>query len=60
VTNLAARLCAEARPGQILISPRVLLGVENLVEVEELELLTVKGLARPVRPLSVVKLREPA
>jgi hypothetical protein len=30
------------------------------VEVEELELLTVKGLTRPVRPLSVVKLREPA
>jgi class 3 adenylate cyclase len=59
VTNLAARLCAEARPGQILISPRVLLDVEGIVEVEELELLTVKGLARPVKPLSIMRLRAP-
>jgi class 3 adenylate cyclase len=59
VTNLAARLCAEARPGQILISPRVLLDVEGIVEVEELELLTVKGLARPVKPLSILRLRAP-
>ena len=59
VTNLAARLCGEAKPGQILISPRVLLEVEHLLEVEELELLTVKGLARPVRPLNVVRLRDP-
>ena len=57
VTNLAARLCAEARPGQILISPRVLLDVEGIVEVEELELLTVKGLARPVKPLSILRIR---
>jgi class 3 adenylate cyclase/putative methionine-R-sulfoxide reductase with GAF domain len=59
VTNLAARLCAEARPGQILISPRVLLEVEKIVETEELGLLTVKGLARPVKPLSIVRLRDP-
>jgi class 3 adenylate cyclase len=59
VTNLAARLCAEARPGQILISPRVLLDVEGIVEVEELELLTVKGLARPVKPLNIMRLRAP-
>ena len=60
VTNLAARLCAEAKPGQILIAPRVLLEIETLLEVEELGLLTVKGLARPVRPLNVVRLRDPA
>ena len=59
VTNLAARLCAEAQPGQILISPRVLLGAEHLLEIEELDLLTVKGLARPVKPLNVVRLRVP-
>jgi class 3 adenylate cyclase len=59
VTNLAARLCAEARPGQILISPRVLLDVEGIVEVEELELLTVKGLARPVKPLNIMRLQAP-
>jgi class 3 adenylate cyclase/putative methionine-R-sulfoxide reductase with GAF domain len=60
VTNLAARLCAEAKPGQILVSPRVLLELEKLLEVEELGLLTVKGLARPVRPLNIVRLRDPA
>jgi class 3 adenylate cyclase/putative methionine-R-sulfoxide reductase with GAF domain len=59
VTNLAARLCAEARPGQILISPRVLLEVEKLVDTEELGLFTVKGLARPVRALNVVRLATP-
>ena len=57
VTNLAARLCGEAKPGQILISPRVLPDVEPLVEVEEMGLLAVKGLARPVRALNIVRLR---
>jgi hypothetical protein len=37
----------------------VLLEVENLLEVEELGLLTVKGMARPVKPLNVVRLRDP-
>ncbi len=32
VTNLAARLCAEARPGQILLSQRVLVATEHLAE----------------------------
>lgn len=59
VTNLAARLCAEAKPGQILISPRLLPEVEELLEVEEMGLLTVKGLARPVKPLNVLRLRDP-
>src|SRR6266508_6008600 len=34
VTNLAARLCAEAKPGQVLLSQRVLTAVESLVEAE--------------------------
>jgi class 3 adenylate cyclase len=60
VTNLAARLCGEAKPGQILISPRLLPEVENLLEVEDMGLLAVKGLARPVKPLNVLRLRDPA
>ena len=32
VSNVASRLCDEAKPGQILISPRVLTKVENAVE----------------------------
>ena len=34
VSNVASRLCDEARPGQILISPRVLVAVEGAVTVE--------------------------
>jgi adenylate cyclase len=34
VSNVASRLCDEAKPGQILISPRVLMKVENAVRVE--------------------------
>jgi adenylate cyclase len=33
-SNVASRLCDEAKPGQILISPRVLMKVENAVTVE--------------------------
>ena len=35
VTNLAARLCGEAQPGQILVSRRVLAQLEDLVEAED-------------------------
>jgi len=48
VTNLAARLCGEAGAGQILISARVAVAVETLIEADELGPLTLKGLARPV------------
>jgi class 3 adenylate cyclase len=60
VTNLAARLCGEARPGQILVAPRVLAEVEDLVESEELPAVTLKGFARPMAPLNIVRLRDGA
>jgi adenylate cyclase len=34
VSNVASRLCDETKPGQTLISPRVLMKVENAVTVE--------------------------
>ena len=34
VSNVASRLCDEAKPGQILISSRVLMKVESAVKVE--------------------------
>jgi Adenylate and Guanylate cyclase catalytic domain/Uncharacterized ACR, COG1993 len=37
VSNVASRLCDEAKPGQILISPRVLTKVENAVKVEPVD-----------------------
>ena len=57
VTNLAARLCSEAKAGQILISSRVAALVEELIQAEEVGALTLKGLARPVPTWSVAGLR---
>jgi class 3 adenylate cyclase len=57
VTNMAARLCGEAKPRQILISQRVLGNVENLVDVEELGGLALKGFSKPVPAFNVLRLR---
>jgi class 3 adenylate cyclase len=58
VTNLARRLCDDARPGQILISQRVYGAVESLVETELVGDLQLKGFARPVRAFNVAGLKE--
>jgi class 3 adenylate cyclase len=57
VTNMAARLCGEAKPRQILISQRVFGAVEALIEVEELGSLTLKGFSKPVAAFNVVALK---
>ena len=48
VCNLAARLCAEAKDGQILISRRVAAAVEDIVRLEEVGDLALKGLMQAV------------
>jgi len=48
VCNLAARLCAEAKDGQILISRRIAAAVEGLVRLEEIGDLALKGLMQAV------------
>ena len=53
VTNLAARLCGEARPGQILISRRLFGAVESVVRAEPVGELTLKGFSRPVSVYNV-------
>ena len=58
VTNLAARLCGEAKSGQILVSARVATAVEGLVEVEAIGPLALKGLLKPVPVFSVLGLKE--
>jgi adenylate cyclase len=60
VTNLAARLCGEAKAGQIIISQRLLATVEDLVEVEPVGELTLKGFQRPVTAYNVVGLHNVA
>ncbi|HEY2274221.1 MAG TPA: response regulator [Steroidobacteraceae bacterium] len=54
VTNLAARLCGEARPGQILVSKRLLAATAELFEVESVGELALKGLHRPVTAYNVI------
>jgi class 3 adenylate cyclase len=54
VSNVASRLCDEAQPGQILISPRVLLAVENTVTIEPAGELTLKGIRRPIAVYNVI------
>ena len=59
VTNLAARLCGEAKGGQILISSRVAAAVEGMIDAEEVGQLALKGLTRPVPVWSVRGLTSP-
>jgi class 3 adenylate cyclase/putative methionine-R-sulfoxide reductase with GAF domain len=54
VSNVASRLCDEARPGQILISPRVLMKVEEAVKVEPIGEFTLKGIRRPLVAYNVL------
>src|SRR6516225_3522169 len=54
VSNIASRLCDEAKPGQILISPRVLMAVEDTMKVELVGELTLKGIQRPMTAYNVI------
>jgi class 3 adenylate cyclase len=53
VCNLAARLCAEAKNGQILIAGRVAAAVEKVIALEDLGSLALKGLTQPVSAFNV-------
>lgn len=54
VTNLAARLCAEAKPNQILVSKRVLATTEDALQVEPAGELSLKGFQRPMPAYNVL------
>lgn len=53
VTNLAARLCSEAKGGQILTNQKTLARVEDAVEAAPLGEITLKGIAQPVPVFNV-------
>ena len=55
VTNLAARLCAEAAGGQVLVDRKTMAKVEELVEAAPMEPLTLKGFAQPVTAFAVAR-----
>ena len=57
VTNLASRLCDEAKGGQILLSQRVYAAVEELVEAEPVGEVALKGFHRPEAVFNVLRLK---
>jgi class 3 adenylate cyclase/putative methionine-R-sulfoxide reductase with GAF domain len=48
VCNVAARLCAEAKDGQILLSQRVNVALKGHIATEQVGALALKGLTQPV------------
>jgi class 3 adenylate cyclase len=48
VCNVAARHCAEAKDGQVLLSQRIAAGLDASIALEELGPLTLKGLTQPI------------
>jgi len=58
VTNLASRLCDEARPGQILVSQKVAAAAEAMAETAFLEERALKGFARGT-PVYEIRDRKP-
>jgi len=55
VSNVASRLCDEAKPGQILISPRVRQAVDKAVTVEPVGEFALKGIRRPMVAYNVLE-----
>jgi adenylate cyclase len=53
VCNVAARLCAEAKDGQILVAQRVAVAVEAATVLEEMGAVALKGLTQPVLAYNV-------
>jgi class 3 adenylate cyclase len=58
VVNLAARLCGEARNGQILVDGKVHAVVESLVDTEPAGELALKGVRRAVTTFNVIAIRD--
>jgi adenylate cyclase len=59
VTNLAARLCGEARGGQILTNQKTFSLLEGVLRAEPLGAITLKGFAQPIQAFNILGLREP-
>jgi class 3 adenylate cyclase len=53
VTNLAARLCGDAKGGQILTNQKTLARIEEATQAEPLGEVTLKGIAQPVQAFNV-------
>ncbi len=58
IVNLGSRLCSIAGGGQVLISENTYRMVDNLVEVAELESVSLKGIHSPQRVYRLLNLRD--
>jgi class 3 adenylate cyclase len=58
VTNLSARLCAEAGPWQVLVTDRVLAPIEEICVAEMIGDMQPKGFSRPVRVHNVISIND--
>ena len=54
VCNMAARLSAEAKDGEILVGPRIAAAVDNAVSLEAIGEVCLKGISRPVAAYNIV------
>jgi adenylate cyclase len=59
VVNLAARLCSEAKNGQVLVEDKVLAAIRSLARCEALGELILKGFRRPIVAYDIRALRAP-
>jgi class 3 adenylate cyclase len=55
VTNVAARLCGEAKNRQILVGQRVAAAVDGIASLEQVGNLTLKGLSQPITVYNVAE-----
>jgi len=55
--NLAARLCSQAKAGDVMIAPATWHAIEPFGIAEQLDEIKLKGMADPVRPYRVIALR---
>jgi len=57
VINLAARLCADAKDGQILVTGRLATAIEDVVEMEDLGERDIRGMSRPIAVCNLLRLK---
>ena len=57
VCNLAARLCSEAKGGQILTNLKTYLQIDEVVIGHEVEDLNLKGFSKPVQTMELISLK---
>ena len=58
VTNIAARLCSEAKGGQTLVEQKTMASIEHLVRADSLGQITLKGISYPVSIYSVTSIND--